>query len=159
MKKMITYLVLFLSIFSLVGCSTNTRSENTGIGAGTGAIVGGLAGSLFGQGTGKVVAVGLGAIAGALIGGTIGHNMDSSDCQQTYTTLNHNTPNKSKHWTNKKTGTQYTVTPTSNMMTYQGNPNCRTYNTTSITSDGKTQTVNGTACRQSNGTWQEVKSS
>lgn len=136
----------------LVGCSTNTQSQNTGIGAVTGAVAGGLAGSLVGGGAGKVVAVGVGAVAGALLGGYIGHSMDSSDNNHLNNAMNNNPTNKSTTWTNKQTGARYTIAPTSNMMTVNGNPNCRRYYSTAII-NGKKQKLSGVACRQADGSW------
>lgn len=152
-------IILLASVFSvgLVGCSSNTQSENTGIGAVTGAVAGGLAGSLIGGGAGKVVAVGVGAVAGALLGGYIGHNMDSSDHGRMNNAMNNNPTNKSTTWTNSQTGTRYTVAPTSSMMTVNGNPNCRRYYTTAIIG-GKKQKISGIACRQSDGSWRAMNS-
>lgn len=155
---LIKLLLLVMSIGLITGCSSNnTQSQNTGIGAATGAVVGGLAGSLVGAGTGQVVAIAAGAIAGGLIGGYIGHSMDSSDKTKVNQALTSNPPNKSSHWKNKKTHTSYKVTPTSNTMTYNGNANCRTYTASAIDANGKKHVTNGTACQQTDGTWQTVK--
>jgi len=147
--------LLFLTV-CLVGCSTNTQKENTATGAVGGGVLGGLAGSLIGAGTGQAVAIGAGIIAGALIGGYIGHEADSSDTAKANAAMNDNPPNKCTTWKNKKTHKQYSVKPTSNNMTMNGNPNCRTY-TTVIQLDGKTEKTKGTACRQENGNWNIIK--
>ena len=155
MKQVLLYVaILFMSI-SLVACSSNTQNENTTIGAVAGALIGGGAGSLIGQGTGRVVAVAAGAIAGGLVGGYIGHSMDSSDNAQFCECMNNNPPHKPHHWKNKKTGARYTVIPTSTQVSYNGNNNCRTYETTAWI-DGKKQATQGTACRQNDGTWQTM---
>ena len=156
MSTLSKILVLILSI-GLVACSTNTQKENTGIGAVTGAVVGGLAGSAFGGGTGKVVAVGVGAVAGALIGGYIGHSMDSTDSVKMNSAMN-NPTNQTTHWKNKKTGARYSMTPTSNRMTVNGNPNCRKYHSTAVI-NGEKHRVYGVACLQSDGTWKAVNAS
>lgn len=153
-KVLLSIAILFMSMV-MVACSSNTQSENTTIGAVAGALVGGGAGAFIGQGTGKVVAVAAGAIAGALIGGAIGHSMDSSDNAQFCNTMNKCPANKARHWRNKKTGNRYTVIPTSSQMAYQGNNNCRTYQSTAYI-DGKKEVTQGTACRQDNGNWQTV---
>lgn len=151
-------ILISMTMLVLVGCSsTNTQRENTTIGAVTGAVAGGLAGSLIGGGTGRAVAIGVGAIAGAVLGGYIGHSMESTDNQAMNHALSHNPTHKSTTWNNTKTGTKYTVTPTSNKMAYNGNANCRQYETTATIS-GKSQTVTGIACLQSNGKWQTVNS-
>ena len=155
-NRLIQLLVLFLTI-GLVSCSTNTQQQNEGIGAVSGAVIGGVAGSFIGQGTGQVVAIGAGAIIGALVGYEIGKNMDSADSNKTYNALNNNPTNKASHWKNKKTGARYTVVPTSNHMAMGHYNNCRTYRTTAVI-NGQSQTVNGTACRQANGTWKAMNS-
>jgi surface antigen len=156
MKQVAMKALVLLTLIGLVGCSSNTQSTNTGIGAATGAVVGGLAGTLFGQGTGKAVAVGVGAVAGAILGGYIGHGMDNSDKAQCNQTLSTHSANKPARWKNDKTGTSYTMTPTSEMITYKGNPNCRQYTTQSVTSDGAVHNTNNIACRQSNGAWMNM---
>jgi surface antigen len=149
-------LLMSISIFVLTACSTNTQKENTTIGAVSGAVVGGLAASAIGGGAGKVVAIGVGAIAGALLGGYIGHSMDSSDTSHMTTAMD-NPTNQATTWRNKKTGSEYTVRPTSDVMSYKGNNYCRRFYTSAII-EGKTQRVHGVACKQANGTWTTVKS-
>ncbi|SRR5579883_143820 len=151
---LVNCLVLVLSI-SLVSCSTNTRNQNTAVGAVTGGAVGGLAGSLVGAGTGQAVAIGAGIVAGALIGGYIGSRMDSSDNTQMYGAMN-KPVNHPTTWKNSRSGGTYTMVPTSKMMTVNGNPNCRRYHTTAVMG-GKTETTNGIACLQSDGTWRAVR--
>jgi surface antigen len=149
-------MLLLVASFSLiVSCASNTQSENTTIGAVTGAVVGGVAGSAIGSGAGQVVAIGAGAIIGALIGGEIGQSMESSDNTKAYYAMEHNPPHKATHWKNKKTGKHYTFVPTSERMSLNGNTDCRHYHAI-IYTNGKKQQVTGTACRQSNGTWQSV---
>jgi surface antigen len=150
-------LLISLSMLTLVGCSTNTQSQNTTLGAVSGAVVGGLAGSLIGQGTGQVVAIGVGAIAGAFLGGTLGHNMESSDNANMSKAMSSNQTNQPSSWHNNHTNAHYTVTPTSNVMAYNGNNYCRNYHTNVVIS-GKQQVVTGVACKQSDGTWKTINS-
>ncbi|OGT35220.1 MAG: hypothetical protein A3F11_02120 [Gammaproteobacteria bacterium RIFCSPHIGHO2_12_FULL_37_14] len=149
--------IIFLLILSILAtsCSTNTQKENTAIGAVSGGVIGGLAGSLVGGGAGRVVAIGAGVVAGALLGGYIGHSMDSSDNTKMNHALNSNATNQTSSWKNKKTGAKYTMTPTSKMMTVNGNPNCRKFRSNAII-DGKKQQVHGIACRQADGSWQAI---
>lgn len=156
MKSVLTKLAVLALSFSLAACSTNTQKENTTIGAVTGAVGGGLLGSLFGGGTGKVVAVGVGAIAGGLLGGYVGHNMQSSDNANMDNCLNNAPAGKTKHWKNKSTGTRYSMTP-GKQVTVAGYNYCRQYQTT-VTMNGKSQVINGTACRGTNGQWQTIAS-
>lgn len=150
------FVIVFVST-SLISCSTNTQKQNTGIGVASGAVIGGLAGSLVGAGTGQAVAIGVGIVAGALIGGYVGKSMDSTDNAHVSTVLDKNPTNKPATWKNKKTGNRYMVKPTSKTMTMNGHQNCRTYTSSVTTPDGKKQTTTGTACRQNNGTWQNVQ--
>lgn len=159
MKNLLIKLMfLMMSVSLITSCSSsNTQSQNTTAGAATGAVIGGLAGSLVGAGAGKVVAIAAGAVAGGLVGGYIGHSMDSSDQSKMNQAMTKNPPHKSSHWKNKKTQTSYNVIPTSKMMTYNGNPNCRSYTATTINPNGKKYMTKGIACQQTDGTWQTIK--
>jgi surface antigen len=157
MKRiLINTLMIAASITLVAACSSNTKSENTTIGAVTGAVVGGVGGSFIGAGTGKVVAVGVGAIVGALVGGEIGNHMDSSDASNTFKAMNKNPKNKAMTWKNTKTGTMYTVIPTSKVMTVGNNTHCRTFRATSLQSGESQKEITGTACRLTNGNWKTV---
>lgn len=158
MKQLFIKSALIVASAALVvSCSSaNTQNENTTIGAVTGAVVGGVAGSAIGAGTGQVVAIGAGAIAGALIGGYVGHSMDHSDNMQSSYALEHMPPKKPHHWKNKKTGAHYSMTPTTKHMAMSGHKDCRKY-TMVATIKGKKQSVNGTACKQADGSWQAMK--
>lgn len=157
MKNSLFNLILLISIstLALAACTTNTQKENTTAGAVAGAVLGGLAGSTIGAGTGQLVAIGVGAIAGGLLGGAIGSNMESADSQKMNNTLEHNAVRKTSKWTNKKTSAKYTMTPMSHQMSYHGHDTCRKYHST-VTMDGKTQIVNGVACKTQDGSWQAV---
>lgn len=147
-------LALALSL-GVTACSTNTRDQNTVLGAGAGAIIGGGAAALAG-GTGWAIA-GV-AAAGALIGGYIGHQMDSTDTVYVYKTMAVYPVHHVKTWKNKRTHMSYRVVPTSRMMTVNGNAYCRTYDMYSTNMlNGKTTMTKGTACRQANGTWVEIR--
>jgi surface antigen len=151
MKKTLSTIAVMLLSVNLVSCSTNTQGQNTALGAVTGGAAGGLIGGLAGGGA---IGIGAGIIAGAVVGGLIGHSMDSTD----HETMNHSMDSKTNHttrWTNPKTGATYTTTPTSRMMTYNGNSNCRRF-TTTATIHGKTHYSHGIACLQSNGKWKAV---
>lgn len=157
MKNIFTHFAILISacVFALVGCSSNTQSQNTAVGAVAGAVVGGVAGSAIGAGTGQIVAIGAGAVAGALVGGYIGNSMDHSDNRAACKCLNKNRTHKKTSWHNKKTGAHYSMKPTSNVMAYQGNTYCRQFETTATIS-GKTESASGIACRQADGSWKAV---
>lgn len=157
MKQIVTNVAILISasMLALAGCSSNTQNENTTVGAVGGAVVGGLAGSAFGAGTGKAVAVGVGAVAGALLGGWLGHSMDHTDNSSMCNTLDNNSVGQPSSWKNKKTGGRYTMKPTSNVMAYNGNNNCRKYEVTGVVG-GKKETTSGIACKTSDGKWATV---
>jgi len=153
MKRILLNLALVTTI-GLVGCSSNTQSQNTAIGGVTGAVVGGLAGNAIGGGG---AGIGIGAVLGAIAGGVIGHNMDSSDAGQSTTAMNSNQMNQTSSWTNPHTGVTYTMTPTSNFFMVKGNPNCRRFHFTATKPNGKMHAYNGTVCRMANGNWYRVR--
>lgn len=155
MKQTLLKLTLIAMVISLTACSTNTRDENTAVGAGSGAVIGGLVGSIAkGAGSGWVIAAG--AVVGALIGGVIGNNMDSSDSSHINATMNNNDINQPSNWTNTNSGTWYKIVPTSGVMTYKGNPSCRHY-VAYAKVNGHTTKTRGIACRMDNGMWQQVR--
>lgn len=155
MRKIITTFALVTLVLNLTACATNTRNENTAVGAGTGAVLGGAVGSLAqGAGSGWIIAAG--AVVGGLIGGAIGYNMDSTDTVNVNTALDKNSIDVPSNWTNDKTGVWYKITPTSPVMTYKGNTNCRHY-VAYGKSGNKTIKTKGIACRAENGMWQQVK--
>lgn len=157
MKNSLVNIAVLVTITSitLVACSTNTQKENMTAGAVAGAVLGGVAGSTIGAGTGQLVAIGAGAIAGGLLGAAIGGNMENADTQKMNNTLDHNAVRKTSKWTNNSNGAKYTMTPMSQVMSYNGNSHCRRFHS-SVTKDGEKQTAKGVACKQENGNWQMV---
>jgi surface antigen len=144
MSKLISVLVLSSSIV-MSGCTTEPKKSDVGMISG--GVIGGLVGSLFGGGSGKVAAAAGGALLGAFLGSKIGESMDKTDQLEAQQAMNSSQPTT---WTNTK-GTTYKVTP---KPTYtQNSKTCRQY-TTTATIDGKAETINGTACKNANGTWQ-----
>ena len=129
-------------------CETPPTKETTG--AVAGAVVGGVVGSTIGGGTGRTVAIVAGTFAGMLIGGHIGGKMDEADKLKAEKALEANQTGQRTSWTNPDSGNTYTVTPTK---TYEasGAP-CRDF-TVDARVEGKPDTVKGTACRQSDGSW------
>ena len=123
----------------------------------TGGMIGGVAGGLIGhqvgKDTGRTVASVGGIVIGALVGSAIGRQMDEVDQTCVAYALEHAPDRQRIVWNNTENGNEYAVVPT---RTYQRDDRyCREYSTTA-TIAGKDQTVNGTACRQSDGTWRLV---
>jgi surface antigen len=153
MRNLLSKLVILVIGVSLAGCS---ELNNQDVGTLSGAALGGLVGSRFGGGSGQMLAIGAGALAGAYLGGRIGKSMDDADKARMNSAIETNAVGQPAYWQNQKTGTSYTVVPTNNV-TVNGNPYCREYHTTAVIA-GKKQQMYGTACRQPDGTWQNVSS-
>ena len=130
------------------GCENPPTKQQTG--AVTGAVIGGVVGSTIGGGTGRTVAIVAGTVAGAVIGGKIGQKMDEADKLKAAQALETTPTGQHAQWKNPDTGAQYTMTPT---RTYEASSGpCRDF-TVDATVDGKAEKVNGTACRQADGSW------
>ena len=147
---------LAVAAFVLAGCSDYSGMGNKQmIGGGTGAVLGGLAGSQFGKGNGQLVGVGVGALLGTMVGSSIGKSLDRADLayaqqahQQAYTAP----IGQSINWNNPESGHYGTVTPVRDGRSTTGRY-CREYSQT-IYVDGRSETGKGTACQNSDGTWQ-----
>lgn len=87
-------------------------------GAAIGGVAGGLAGYLLSDDQKKntrIVATIAGAAVGAAIGGVIGDYMDRSDQEKVKKALKEVPTNKSRSWTNPKTGNTFTIKPISDV--------------------------------------------
>ena len=132
----------------LAGALSTSRSNI--IGSAVGAAAGGLLGNQFGKGSGNTVATILGVVAGAVVGGAIGRYMDPVDQNCVGQTLEKAPTNKTVAWQNPDQKASYNVTPT---RTYKADGTyCRDYTTEALI-DGRTEKVQGTACRQPDGSW------
>lgn len=142
---------------SLAGCQSGASSGET---AGTllGAAAGGLLGSQIGSGSGKLAAVAIGVLGGAYLGGQLGKYLTEEDQQQAYSTaqqsFEYQPSGTTSSWSNPDSGNSGTVTPTRTYQATDGNY-CREYQST-VTIDGRTEYVTGTACRNQDGTWRFV---
>ncbi len=155
-------LILLLSLSQACLADNSECGGQTGggevVGTLLGAAIGGLVGSQFGKGTGKSVAIGAGVLAGGFAGNQIGESLDCKDRQYNNSTaqdsLESQPTGTTSSWNNPDSGHQGSITPT---RTYQRDDGiyCRDFEQT-ITVDGKTQQATGTACRQSDGSWQIV---
>src|SRR5229473_2260368 len=90
------------------------------------------------------------APAAAQLNGTYG--TDSGACDGR--TLEHTPTGQTVAWHNPQNGAQYRVTPTGNFQGNNGQP-CRNFTTQAVI-DGRNQDVEGTACRQPDGSWKTV---
>ena len=124
------------------------------IGGAIGGAAGGYIGSRIGKGDGKLAATALGAIIGALVGGNIGRAMDEIDQTCVGRVLETARTGQTVAWRNPDTGNKYEVTPVATN-TRDLNRYCRDY-TARSTINGRTETVRGVTCRQSDGTWKTI---
>jgi surface antigen len=139
----------------LTGCGPGGFT-NQNVGAVTGGVVGGLLGNSIGGGSGKVVATIGGAIIGSMIGGGIGAQMDRADQARVRQCINNVPTGRVSSWTNPDTGNRYSVQPTRTY--YQDSQPCREFTTIAVIG-GKRQKMYGTACRQTDGSWQMMNNS
>jgi len=157
MKKTILTLAI-ISTAALAGCNTTSGMGNKQlIGTGAGAVGGGLLGSQIGSGSGRLWATGAGVLLGGLLGSEIGSSLDRAD-QAYLAQANqraYSAPiGETIRWNNPDSGNYGTVTPTRSGSTNDGRV-CREYSQT-IYVGGKSQSGYGTACQQSDGSWQIV---
>lgn len=163
MNKSLNLLVLLLFMVGSMPLYAECQESSGGgelLGTLAGAAIGGLVGSQFGSGTGKSVAIGAGVVAGGFLGNRIGKELSCKDQQYHYDTtqnaLETQKTGQSSSWTNPDTGHSGEVTPTRTYTAADGSP-CRDFEQT-IFVDGEYENVQGTACRQPDGTWKPVSS-
>ncbi|ROO37519.1 RT0821/Lpp0805 family surface protein [Salinisphaera orenii] len=141
------FTALLVSLTLVTGCA---GWQNSDTGTVLGGVLGGAAGSQVGSGSGKTIATVVGTLAGAALGNRIGSNFEQSDRREFGSALESNQTGNTSSWQNPDNDASYSVTPTN---TYEsGNQPCREF-TMDATVDGQPDTVTGTACRQSDGTW------
>jgi surface antigen len=140
--------VIVSGALALAACETPPTQEQKGTAAG--AVIGGVVGSTIGGGTGRTVAIVAGTLVGGMIGKNIGRKMDEADRIKAAQALETAPTGQSTAWRNPDSGAQYALTPT---RTYnaKGEP-CRDF-TIDGTVEGKAEKLQGTACRQADGTW------
>ncbi|MFO1169370.1 MAG: RT0821/Lpp0805 family surface protein [Hyphomicrobiaceae bacterium] len=147
---------LTLPAMMLAACGPNGLSKQD-VGLGVGAVAGGVIGNQFGQGTGKVLATGAGILIGGIVGSEIGRSMDEQDRhfaqEAEFQALERGQSGGSTPWRNPDSGHYGMVVP-SQAYDREGQ-NCRDY-THTVYMSGEPQTMRGTACRNPDGTWQNV---
>lgn len=136
---------------ALVSGCAHYQSEQEQAGMVIGGVLGGLLGSQIGHHQGRTAAIILGSLAGAAIGGSVGNSMAEADRRNTNQALEHVRAGVPSSWRNPDSGNQYVVVPRRSYDTPAGP--CREYSIEAVIG-GKKDTVFGTACRQSDGSWQ-----
>ena len=144
MNKTILIPLVALSV-NFAGCETQPTKEQSG--AVIGGVLGGLLANEISDSSGSIIA---GTLIGAIIGGAVGRSMDDVDRMNTARTLELNRDHQPSSWRNPNSGLQYTTTPTRTYETSSGW--CRDY-TMEAEIDGRIEEVQGTACRQADGSW------
>ena len=156
----LTTATLMAAPVSAQDCNQGSTGGTEIVGTLLGAALGGLLGSQIGGGTGNKVAIGAGVLAGGLLGNKIGSSMDCEDRRYhqgtAQDTLEYQRTGTAGSWQNPESGHRGTITPT---RTYQRDDGdyCREFLQT-ITVDGQLEEATGTACRQSDGSWNIVSS-
>ena len=94
------------------------------------------------------------ALAGTVIGAKLGEQADEKERREAQAraqyALEHYPSGQTAQWGNPQGGNYGTVTPQPGYV--EGGQYCRPY-TQTITVDGETRVIEGTACRQADGTW------
>jgi surface antigen len=156
--RMMRITTLIVAGALMAGCAQQANAPKQTGGALLGAAAGGLLGSQFGGGAGALAATAIGVLGGAFLGSEIGKSMDTTDRQEAARTQNvaleSNRTGQASTWSNPDSGNAGTITP---IRTYQApsGQNCREYRHDVRIGD-RNETVIGTACRQTDGTWKVV---
>lgn len=143
--------VALVAALALAACENPPTKQQ--VGAVSGAVIGGVVGSTIGGGTGRTVAIVAGTVAGGLLGSHIGKKMDEADRIKAAQALEAGRTGQATTWRNPDTGAEYTLTPTKTYETMNGP--CRDF-TVDAKIDGKPEQVDGSACRQQDGSWKQT---
>jgi len=147
-----------LALASMVSsCATMTQTYENNPKAVLGTVLGAAAGAgiaaAAGGSPGAIVGAGVG---GALIGGLVGNRLDVRDkrmaAQAAQRAFEQNQAGQPTAWQNPDSGNSGSITPTRTCQLANGQY-CREYRQT-IVVGGQQEKASGTACRQSDGSWQ-----
>jgi surface antigen len=152
-----TWLMLLPMAAILAGCAGEGGLAKQDTGMVLGGVAGGVVGNQIGDGRGRVLATVAGAVVGGIIGSEIGRSMDERDRQLAreaeYDALERGQSGAPRKWRNPDNGRYGEITPSK---PYRRGPNdCRDY-THTVYIDGRPQRMRGTACRNPDGTWENV---
>ena len=154
LQRSLLVAALTLSV-SLAACGGPNGKQDTGLAVG--AVAGGILGNQVGNGTGKVLATVAGAVIGGIVGSEIGKSMDQQDRalaqKAELAALERGQSGVSTPWRNPDNGRYGEVVPSKPYT--RGPDNCRDF-THTVYIDNRPQTMRGTACRNSDGTWRNV---
>lgn len=145
-------------VTGLAACSADGGGPNkSDTGLVLGGIAGGVVGNQIGKGRGNVLATVAGAVVGGIIGSEIGRNMDERDRQLAqeaeFDALERGQSGVSRQWRNPDNGRYGEIVPSKPYK--RGANDCRDF-THTVYIDGRPQQMRGTACRNPDGSWQNV---
>lgn len=151
-------IIAALSLVALLGgCGADGTMSHQESGMVLGGVAGGIVGNQVGKGRGNVLATVAGAVVGGVIGSEIGRNLDARDRQLAqeaeFDALERGRSGVSRSWRNPDNGRYGEIVPSKPYR--RGETDCRDY-THTIYLDGRPQQMRGTACRNPDGTWQNV---
>jgi surface antigen len=141
------------------GSSTGGIFTKENMGGVGGAVVGGVLGSNVGKGKGQLAATAVGAILGGMAGQSIGRSLDKADqmyANQAFGSAASGPIGQAVNWSNPNSGNSGTITPLRQGRTASG-ATCRQFEQTIIIG-GQAEKGVGTACQNSDGTWQITNS-
>ncbi len=122
-----------------------------------GGVAGGLVGNQIGKGRGNVLATVAGAVVGGIIGSEVGRSLDQRDRQLAqeaeFDALERGQSGAARQWRNPDNGRYGEIVPSKPYK--RGSNDCRDY-THTVYIDGRPQQMRGTACRNPDGTWENV---
>jgi surface antigen len=131
--------------------------KRTQIAAAGGAVGGGVIAAVAGANTIWIIAS---AVLGGVAGGVVSELLGDDEAQQNAETgldaLENEPPGGKTDWQNPATGNGGTTTVDESFVTADGRP-CKRF-TQTITADGRTGSVAGTACRSADGIWEILAS-
>ena len=155
--------ILIAGLVVLLGACTNVATRED-MGAGIGAIAGGLLLNQVGGGRGRVIATATGAVVGALVGSAIGRQLDAAAQAE----MDRATHQALETATIGGSGVQWESPAASKTQAHgqieilrqgrggNGRP-CREYRQ-KVTIGDKAEEMIGTACRRSDGVWEQLES-
>lgn len=156
--KNFSLMAMFVAVFALTACqSMEGRGNKELIGGGSGAVIGGILGSQVGDGSGRLIATGVGVLVGGLLGSEIGRSLDNADramVRQANQRAYEAPVGETISWSNPNSGNYGNVTPVRDGQSTSGRY-CREFEQT-IFVGGRQETAVGTACQNSDGTWDIV---
>ena len=147
MKKLAFFIVAALVV---TGCVSKQELGGIG-GAGAGALLCQGIGSGYGN-TAAMIVCGIGGgIVGSRIGAALDADSERMANEHLQSTMEHGKSGVTKAWQNPDAGTRGSITP---QMAYTKNgTNCRNFTGYIQNSNGTTETIEGTVCRNNHGVW------